>query len=117
MVQARTPIDTTFEIVDDLLDGLVVSDEQMERINAHLARLLADDDILRTVRLELGVSQKAVASDLGVTASAIAQLEARSLDTVQLGTIRRYFDALGYSMNVSLVPSASRDQAKGERPS
>jgi hypothetical protein len=104
VVKATAPIDTRFEVVDDLLDGLDVPNDQMVRINAHLARLLADDDVLRTVRLECGVAQKAVAADLGVTASAVAQLEGRSLDTVQLGTVRRYFEALGYEFRVSLVP-------------
>ena len=39
--------------------------------------------------------------------SAIAQLEARSLDTVQLGTVRRYFEALGYELTVGVVPLRS----------
>ena len=112
MTKATVPIDRRFDVVDDLLDGLDVPDEQMARINAHLARLLADDDVLRAVRLECGVAQKALAADLGVTASAIAQLEARSLDTVQLGTVRRYFEALGYELTVSLAPmKASNRQA------
>ena len=59
------------------------------------------------IRLECGVAQKAVADDLGVTASAIAQLEARSLDTAQLGTVRRYFEALGYELTVGVVPLRS----------
>ncbi len=112
MAKAPAPIDTRFDIVDDLLHGLDVPDDQMARINAHLARLLTDDDVLRAVRLGCGVAQKAVAADLGVTASAIAQLESRSLDTVQLGTIRRYFEALGYEFTVSVTPlkaSSRRD--------
>ena len=111
MAKATVPIDTRIHVVDDLLDGLDVPDDQMARINAHLARLLADDDVLRAVRLECGVAQKAIAADLGVTASAIAQLEARSLDTVQLGTVRRYFEALGYELTVSLAPLQSSTQA------
>ena len=39
-------------VVDDLLDELDVPDDQMARINAHRARLLADDDVLREIRLE-----------------------------------------------------------------
>jgi DNA-binding XRE family transcriptional regulator len=104
MAKGSAPIDTRFDVVDDLLDGLDVPDDQVARINAHLARLLADDDVLRAVRLECGVAQKAVAADLGVTASAIAQLEARSLDTAQLGTVRRYFEALGYELSIGVVP-------------
>ena len=107
MAKASTPIDARFDVVDDLLDGLDVPDDQMARINAHLVRLLADDDVLRAIRLECGVAQKAVADDLGVTASAIAQLEARSLDTAQLGTVRRYFEALGYELTVGVVPLRS----------
>ena len=107
MTKAPVSTDTRFGIVGELFDGLDVSADQMDRINAHLARLLADDDVLRAVRLECGIAQKAVAADLGVTASAIAQLEARSLDTVQLGTIRRYFEALGYELNMSLVPAGN----------
>jgi len=104
MAKALSLIDTRFDVVDDLLEGLDVPDDQMARIDAHLARLLADDDVLRAIRLECGTAQKAVAAELGVTASAIAQLEARSLDTVQLGTVRRYFEALGYRLTVGLVP-------------
>ena len=54
----------------------------------------------------MGVPQKDVASELGVTASAIAQLESRSLEAVQLGTLRRYFDALGLTMNVTVKPES-----------
>ena len=104
MAKTSTPIDARFDVVDGLLDGFDLPDDQMARINARLARLLADDDVLRAVRQECGIAQKAVAADLGVSASAIAQLEARSLDTVQLGTVRRYFEALGYELTVSLAP-------------
>jgi hypothetical protein len=55
---------------------------------------------------------KAVTADLGVTASANAELEARSLDTVQLGTLRRYVDALGYERR---LVSSTRSLA-GSRP-
>jgi hypothetical protein len=113
MAKASAPIDTRFDVVDDLLDGLEVPDDQMARINAHLARLLTDDDVLRAVRLDCGVAQKAVAVDLGVTASAVAQLEARSLDTVQLGTVRRYFEALGYELTVSLAPLKASSRGDG----
>ena len=104
MAKTLTSIDTRFDVVDDLLDGFDVPSDQMARINARLARLLADDDVLRAVRQECGIAQKAVAADLGVSASAVAQLEARSLDTVQLGTVRRYFEALGYELTVSVAP-------------
>jgi hypothetical protein len=45
-----------------------------------------------------------VSANRGLAASAIAQLEARSLHSVQLGTVRRYFEALGYELAVSVAP-------------
>ena len=109
MAKISTTVDTRFDVVDDLLDGFKATDDQMPRIDARLARLLSGDEVLRTIRIKCGIAQKAIAADLGVTASAIAQLEARSLDTVQLGTIRRYFEALGYQLTIGLGPiDASR---------
>ena len=105
MAKTSTAVDTRFDVVDDLLDGFEVADDQMASIDAHLARLLSEHDVLRAIRIECGIAQKAIASDLGVTASAIAQLEARSLDTVQFGTVRRYFEALGYRLTIGLVPN------------
>jgi DNA-binding XRE family transcriptional regulator len=95
-----------FEEVGDVLEGLEVADDRLAQINSRVARLLADDDVLREVRSMLGVPQKDVASELGVTASAIAQLESRSLEAVQLGTLRRYFDSLALKMKVTVEPAS-----------
>lgn len=103
-----------FEEVGDVLEGFEVADAQLARINGRVERLLADDDVLREVRNLLGVPQKKVASELGVTASAIAQLESRSLESVQLGTLRRYFDALGFSMKVTVEPASPAGTTSGE---
>ena len=100
------PTSVDFEKVGDVLEGFEVAGDQLARINRRVDRLLADDDVLREVRNLLGVPQKEVASELGVTASAIAQLESRGLESVQLGTLRRYFAALGLKMKVT-VESAS----------
>jgi DNA-binding XRE family transcriptional regulator len=79
MVMARksspTMIDTTFEEVDDILDGIDVHDSELARINDRLATLFDGDDALKSIRTLCGVAQKDVAADLGVTASAVAQLE------------------------------------------
>ena len=96
------PTSVDFEEVGDVLEGFEIAAEQLARINGRVERLLADDDVLREVRDLIGLPQKDVASELGVTASAIAQLESRSLESVQLGTLRRYFDALGLKMKVTV---------------
>ena len=103
-----------FEEVGDVLEGFEIADDQLARINGRVERLLADDDVLREVRNLMGVPQKDVASELGVTASAIAQLESRSLEAVQLGTLRRYFDALGLTMNVSVEPASRVGSTSGD---
>ena len=108
------PTSVDFEEVGDVLEGFEIADDQLARINGRVERLLADDDVLREVRNLMGVSQKDVASELGVTASAIAQLESRSLEAVQLGTLRRYFDALGLTMNVSVEPASRVRSTSGE---
>lgn len=53
-----------------------------------------------------GAGVEASASELGVTASAIAQLESRRLESVQFGTLRRYFAALGLTMKVTVEPAS-----------
>ncbi len=100
------PTSVDFEEVGDVLEGFEVADDQLARINRRVDRLLPHDDVLREVRNLLGVPQKDVASELGVTASAVAQLESRSLEAVQLGTLRRYFDALGLTMKVTVEPES-----------
>jgi DNA-binding XRE family transcriptional regulator len=107
------PTSIDFEEVGDVLAGFEVAEDQLARINRRVDRLLADEDVLREVRNLLGVPQKEVASELGVTASAIAQLESRGLECVQLGTLRRYFDALGLTMKVTVEPASRVGSTSG----
>jgi DNA-binding XRE family transcriptional regulator len=109
---SSTTIDTSFEEVDDILDGIDVDDSALARINERLATLFDGDDALRSIRTLCGVAQKDVAADVGVTASAVAQLESRDLDNAQLGTVRRYFAALGYELQVGVVPIAVARRSK-----
>lgn len=110
--KSLTTVDTSFEEVDDILDGIDVDDSELARINARLATLFEGDDALRSIRTLCGVAQKDVAADFGVTASAVAQLESRDLDTAQLGTVRRYFAALGYDLKIRAVPMKAASRPK-----
>ena len=113
-MKAKTlPTSVDFDEVGDVLEGFEIAADQLARINSRVERLLADDDVLREVRNLMGVPQKDVASELGVTASAIAQLESRSLEAVQLGTLRRYFDALGLTMKVTVEPASRVGSTSG----
>ena len=83
------------------LDGLVDADER-RRIDARVAELVAADAAIKDVRLACGVAQTSVADAMGVTKSSVAQLEGRDIDTVQVGTLNRYFHALGYKVRIEL---------------
>ncbi|MDZ7732651.1 MAG: helix-turn-helix transcriptional regulator [Acidimicrobiia bacterium] len=85
-------------------DDLVDDDAQAERIRDRASELLREDAALKGVRLAAGIPQKDVAADLSVSPSAVSQLEARDLAEIQLGTLTRYFEALGYDLELTLTP-------------
>jgi predicted transcriptional regulator len=84
-------------------DHLVTADEK-QRIEAHVAGLVGADAAIKDIRLAIGVAQTAVADAMGVSKSAVAQLEGRDIDSIQVGTLNRYFAALGYRLQFELEP-------------
>jgi DNA-binding XRE family transcriptional regulator len=84
-------------------DDLVTPDER-RRIDERVARLIAADAAIKDIRLACGVAQTAVADAMGVSKSAVAQLEGRDIDSIQVGTLGRYFAALGYRVHIELEP-------------
>lgn len=98
---ARTKKDP-FELLEGHpLDRLVDADER-RRIDERVATLIEADAAIKEVRLACGVAQNAVAEAMGVTKSSVAQLEGRDLDTIQVGTLNRYFGALGFKVRIEL---------------
>lgn len=92
------------ELLDgDPFDGLLTPDEE-ERVAAGADALVAADTALKRIRLAEGVPQQDLAHRMGVSKSAVAQLEVRDVDAVQLGTLKRYFAALGYRIRFDLEP-------------
>jgi transcriptional regulator with XRE-family HTH domain len=57
-------------------------------------------------RRHLGLSQAEVAERMGTSQSAVARLEAGTLD-VRLSTLERYASAVGRSLDVSLAPGGA----------
>jgi hypothetical protein len=106
-------IDTSFKVVDHPLEGLV-DDAGLARIEARLEQLLEEDAVLKNIRVACNVAQKDVAEAMGITASAVAQLEARELANVGLGTISRYFEGVGYHLVIGLAPICERELAAHE---
>lgn len=82
----------------------LVTPEEKRRIDAIVARLLDADAAIKAVRLACGVAQTTVAETMGVSKSAVAQLEGRDIESIQVGTLNRYFEALGYRVHFELEP-------------
>ncbi len=87
---------------DELLDG-----DLAVRVKERVADLLRADALLKAVRLAAEVPQRQVAASLGVSASSVAQLEGRDINTVQVGTLIRYFQALGFELLLDVRPIQS----------
>lgn len=90
----------------DILEGhpfehLITPDEK-RRIDARVEELVAADTAVKDIRLACGIAQKDVAQSMGVSKSAVAQLEGRDIDKIQVGTLNRYFAALGYRIHIDL---------------
>lgn len=73
------------------------------------------DEVLKA-RVDAGLTQAEVARRIGTTQSAIARLESSALKhSPTLATLRRYAEALGYSLQVRLVKKRTRDLPKHSR--
>jgi predicted transcriptional regulator len=84
-------------------DHLVTSDEK-QRIDERVAGLIDADSAIKSFRLAIGLAQTTVANAMGVSKSAVAQLESRDIEAIQIGTLNRYFAALGYRLHLELEP-------------
>ena len=77
----------------DLLDGAPAA--LAERVDQRTAELLAAHGALAALRRHTGHSQAELAASLNVTQPAVAQLETRDLDAIQIGTLHRLLHSLG----------------------
>ncbi len=93
-----------FEEVDDIFDGLDLSQAERSQIEDRTAGLLALDACLKSLRVAAGVRQTDVARAMDVTKSAVSQLETRGMLEAKLSTLTRYFAGLGYQMEITLTP-------------
>lgn len=63
---------------------------------------------LRMLRKALGVTQVELAARLGVSQIRISQIENGKLERFELGTLLRYVEALGGSLELNVVLGAER---------
>ena len=100
---------------DAWLDRLVHhSPEFQAKVDEELAAINVAQDLI-ALREARGLSQRQLAEQLGVTQSAIAQLESAEPRNLELLTLVRAATALGGRVDVSIRARSTRRQA-GRRP-
>ena len=67
-------------------------------------------------RVELGLSQTAVAAEMGTSQSAVARIESGNAD-VKMSTVERYAATLGRKVQWRIEPATSRTGARSPRRS
>lgn len=84
--------------LDDIMNGF--SPDRRKRIEAGMAKELAEYESLQTLRKELGLTQVDIAEKLDIKQNNISDLEARS--DIKLSTLRGYLNAMGGELVVSV---------------
>jgi transcriptional regulator with XRE-family HTH domain len=105
--------------------------DEETNFDRYLARKLADDEFrarfeaadrawdvalqLAALRQARGLTQKQVADLLGTKQQAVARLENPAYTSHSLSMVRRYVEALGASMDVTIVPAETLDEFEAHR--
>jgi hypothetical protein len=79
------------------------------RVAAKVAERLAEDRALTAFRELAGLTQGRVASAMTVSQPAIARMEGRGLDSIELGTLRRFLWACELSAELVVSDRHGRD--------
>ena len=83
----------------------VLSDPEVRRAYDELSEEFAFLDEILKARAASGLTQAQVATRIGTTQSAIARLESPSGNHLpSLGTLQRYAKAMGFKVEIRLVP-------------
>lgn len=82
---------------DSLVEGL--SAEQQTRIEQHAKMLVAEYELLKALRKDLGLSQQELASVMGIRQASLSKIE--NQDDMLIGTLRRYIEALGGELEIT----------------
>lgn len=92
-------ISAPYNEIDNYIAGFSKQEHQ-EYIAAEAALDLAS--ILHQIRQEQGLTQQQAAEQSGLKQQAISHLE-KAASNMQLGTLQRYLDALGYHIEISVI--------------
>ena len=105
----------TIVAADAWLDGLIHQSPAFQaQVEEELAAINVAQDLV-ALRESRGLSQMQLATRLGITQSAIAQLESAQPKNVELRTLVRVAAALGAHVDVSIRPRRQGDRKSGQR--
>ena len=105
----------TIVAADAWLDGLIHQSPAFQaQVEEELAAINVAKDLV-ALRESRGLSQMQLATRLGITQSAIAQLESAQPKNVELRTLVRVAAALGAHVDVSIRPRRQADRKSGQR--
>ena len=119
--KSSTKTKSSLVAADDWLNGLIHQSAAFHaRVDEALATINVTQDLI-ALRESRGLTQSQLAERLGITQSAIAQLESATATNVELRTLVRVATALGASVDVSIrarpqiaakVPPLARARSK-----
>jgi DNA-binding XRE family transcriptional regulator len=97
---------------EDYLAKHPVSPEVRAEIDAHKERVHAEVRAyrLRELRVQAGLTQAQLAERIGVGQRQVSKIESGDLDSARIGTVRRYFEAVGGDLAVEYVAGDERVQ-------
>ena len=105
----------TVVAADKWLDGLIHQSPAFQaQVEEELAAINVAQDLV-ALRESRGLSQTQLADRLGITQSAIAQLESAQPRNVELRTLVRVATALGGHVDVAIRPRRETEQKSSQR--
>lgn len=83
-----------------------------QRVETHKQRMLAEVRAhrLRELRQKAGLTQAELARRIGVGQRRVSKIEHGDLESIRIGTLRRYLEALGRGMSIEYILGDRRVQ-------
>lgn len=89
-------------------DTLPIDKDNVENLKSQM-RAAVEDKKLRDVRKSLALTQKQLASKIGVAQNRISDIENGRIKSLRIDTLLRYAHALGFDIDIFLRPHESKE--------
>jgi len=99
-------------MAESLKDYVAEHPVDRERVEVHKERMVAEVRAyrLRELREQAGLTQQQLAERIGVGQRQVSEIERGDLDSVKIGTIRNYLQAVGGGVAIEYVAGDARVQ-------